>query len=532
VANRDEAPKGIDRERAWLVAGAVLFTAVFLKNAWVDEDAYITFRTVEQLFAGNGLRWNPHERVQAFTHPLWLAGLSTLRIFIRDLFPAAILLSFLSCVAGALALGRLFRSWRRRCLLLILFLSSKSFFDFTTSGLENPLAYALLAVFLLLFLEEPEAGEGEGAQRARLLGLTTVLSLLILTRHDLVTLVGPAWGLAVWRARAEGWTRIGRSLGLGLSPLLAWTVFSLFYYGFALPNTAYAKLATGIPAPQLWWYGRGYLVSLAQDDPLTGAVILAGIAAVIAARRRPAAWALAAGLTLNVVYVMKVGGDYMSGRFLASAFLVASVSVCAHVPIPRRAWPIIAVVALAYAIVLPGAPIKTGRDYTAGKPNRFGVGDQRGIFFQISSLHRWLAREPGQVFPDYRWSHQGLAFAESEERVRIRANVGFMGYWAGTDRILIDRLALSDPLLARLPSVRIFRIGHYPRRIPPGYLESVETGDSLIEDAELRAFHERLRIVTEGPLLAPGRLKTIVRMNLGHYDHLLHAVPGKGLGKI
>ena len=34
---------------------------------------------------------------------------------------------------------------------------------------------------------------------------------------------------------------------LGFIPLIAWELFSLIYYGFLLPNTAYAKLNTGLP---------------------------------------------------------------------------------------------------------------------------------------------------------------------------------------------------------------------------------------------------------------------------------------------
>ncbi len=88
------------------------------------------------------------------------------------------------------------------------------------------------------------------------------------------------------------------------------------------------------------------------------------------------------------------------------------------------------------------------------------------------------------------------------------------------DKIVIDRLALADPLLARLPSIRVWRIGHFPRRIPPGYVEEVRTGAPLIEDPGLRTFYERLKIITQGDLMTAERSQTIVRMNAGSYDHL------------
>jgi arabinofuranosyltransferase len=47
-----------------------LFAVVLCRTAWVGDDAYITFRTVDNLVHGYGARWNVDERVQAYTHPL------------------------------------------------------------------------------------------------------------------------------------------------------------------------------------------------------------------------------------------------------------------------------------------------------------------------------------------------------------------------------------------------------------------------------------------------------------------------------
>ena len=43
----------------------ILFTFIFLLNAWVCDDAYITFRTIDNFLHGHGLRWNVAERVQS-----------------------------------------------------------------------------------------------------------------------------------------------------------------------------------------------------------------------------------------------------------------------------------------------------------------------------------------------------------------------------------------------------------------------------------------------------------------------------------
>ena len=49
-----------------------LFLVVVFCGAWLCDDAYISFRTADNFVHGYGLTWNVQERVQAYTHPLWL----------------------------------------------------------------------------------------------------------------------------------------------------------------------------------------------------------------------------------------------------------------------------------------------------------------------------------------------------------------------------------------------------------------------------------------------------------------------------
>ena len=269
----------IDREalspRAPLVwLGLLVFTLVFLKNAWVDEDAFITFRHVEQLFAGNGLRWNPHERVQAFTHPLWLGLLALLRPLTRDLYAIALVLSWLGCVLMLERARHLLPDPRVWLVAVLAMISSKSFFDFTASGLETPLLFLLLTAYLLGFVRAMRAGPA--AAPADLRNLALLFSLILLTRHDAVLLAAPPLAACLWVRGRAALAESLRATAIGLLPFVAWTAFSLLYYGFPFPNTAYAKLDTGIPAGVLATQGLRYLGHLPVDDPLAFATILAG----------------------------------------------------------------------------------------------------------------------------------------------------------------------------------------------------------------------------------------------------------------
>src|SRR5712691_3102100 len=63
----------------WIVAGAAL-VVIGLHNAaihpWMPDDAFISFRYAENLSAGNGLVFNPGERVEGYTSFLWVALLA------------------------------------------------------------------------------------------------------------------------------------------------------------------------------------------------------------------------------------------------------------------------------------------------------------------------------------------------------------------------------------------------------------------------------------------------------------------------
>jgi hypothetical protein len=114
---------------------------------------------------------------------------------------------------------------------------------------------------------------------------------------------------------------------------------------------------------------------------------------------------------------------------------------------------------------------------------------------------------------------EGLSFRASPEKVTVQGSIGFYGLAAGPDKYLVDRNALSDPLLARLPVSRHlyfeFYAGHYFRDIPDGYLESVARGENLIADPQLHAYYDRLLNVVRGPLASRSRLADIWYLNVG-----------------
>ena len=104
-------------------------------------------------------------------------------------------------------------------------------------------------------------------------------------------------------------------------------------------------------------------------------------------------------------------------------------------------------------------------------------------------------------------------------------NVGFIGYFAGPAVHIVDRYALTDPLLARLSAVSVekWRIGHFERDIPAGYVQTLRTGVNQIQNPNLAKYYDALALITRAPLFSRERLIAIWKMNTGQFDFLLES---------
>ncbi|MDY6994276.1 MAG: hypothetical protein SVR94_16960, partial [Pseudomonadota bacterium] len=91
----------------------------------------------------------------------------------------------------------------------------------------------------------------------------------------------------------------------------------------------------------------------------------------------------------------------------------------------------------------------------------------------------------------------------------LKRAIGFFGFYAGPHIHIIDRYALADAFLARLPAQSPWRIGHFERPLPLGYLRSLRRGQNLIQDPKLAQLFEQINHITRGPLLASTRWQAI-----------------------
>ncbi len=505
-----------DTTRTVLVILLVAYAVIIVRNAWISDDAYITFRTIENFIHGYGLTWNVDERVQTYTHPLWLFVLTIFYIPFRQIYPVAMVISLL-CSIGAVALMafKLIRPAAAAAVAVLILALSDAFVDYSTSGLENPLSFLLLVLFLYLFFERKA-----GVKSLFYLALTA--SLILINRMDVVLLCLPALAYAFWKIRGR---RAFYALAAGFAPFVLWELFSLFYYGFPFPNTAYAKLGMGIDSYTLMRQGWYYIRNSLNIDYLTVLVILAAIIIPFFARKRKTV-PVALGIMLTIVYIIKIGGDFMSGRMLAAPLLVAVIVIGRHIStLKMRNLGLIAAAVLIAGLTTSHSPAYGGGE-TADMHGRAylyqNTVDERLWWYPRSGLMHVITGKipwPGDGWADF---PQDTADGRT---VKVKGEIGTRGFIAGPSMHIIDPLGLADPLLARLPvrpHVR-YKPGHYFRRPPAGYERSILQGRDVIVDSNLAVYYGALRHIITGPLFDWSRIKDIFAFNLGRYDNYKQA---------
>lgn len=493
----------------------VFYTVVVLKTAWISDDAYITFRTIDNFSAGFGLTWNTDERVQTYTHPLWLLLLAALHLVTHEIYYTSLCVSVVCSVAAALLYAnRVATTPIVAAIGLTILTCSKAYADYSTSGLENPLTHLLLALFFASYLSP------DPITWRRIVYLGAIAACAMLTHMDTILLYLPALLHVLRRRMAAG---VGAYL-VGFAPFVLWEAFSLFYYGVPVPNTAYAKLGAGIPGGELLVQGAYYFLNSMANDPMTLIIIGAAVASAFTIRDARAI-AIALGVIAYLGYTLLIGGDFMGGRYF-SAPLLCGVIALSRAPEPgfRTSVMLLIVIGL-IGISAPRSPLYSTASYGTNlgdEIDKRGVADERAVYYVYTGL---LKSFDIDEFPQHPWAREGREARRAGESLIAKYSVGLFGYCAGPKVHVVDQLGLGDALLARIPKAPNdgWRIGHVERRLPDGYLESLRSGENRVNDPDLAQYYDRLRFIITGPLFSMERLRETLRFNLGEYDHWLQA---------
>lgn len=492
-----------------VVVGGLL---VVLRNAWMSDDAYITLRTVDHFVEGRGLTWNPGERVQAYTHPLWMLCLSGVYFITGEEYFSSIGLSLLVTLGALVCMIRYHGERPKLCAALIVALvSTRAFVDFSTSGLENPLTHLLLIVFAgEYFAHEP------GQARDRLGRLALLACLLVLTRMDTVLLVGPALLDAIFRSLRAGVPvrRLVARLALASVPFFVWELFSLVYYGALVPNTALAKLSVGVARSDLVAQGLLYLLDTVERDPLTALLIFVPLAMVIAERRFRSLGPLALGSTLYLAYTVWIGGDFMNGRFLTPPLVLGCLLLTKLVPRHSRAAPSLALVAAVIGLIAERPTLLPYEEISKKEAlGSHSITDEQAFWFPETGLLT-ASRTRDLPWGDEREDGETAVVTDARE---VGA-AGIRGFFSPPGVYLMDHNALVDSFLARLPAhPKKWRPGHFRRAIPEGYEKTLLTGTIHLRERKHVELYEDVRAVVRGPLFSSERWGAIWRLHTRNY---------------
>lgn len=287
-------------EKVWCALAVVVIVAWNLVRWRTAEfialdDAWISFRFARNLIDGVGFVYNVEDGpLEGFTNLAWVVMTAVaMKLGAAPLaFTRFIgLASHVAVVALIIAAG--FRSKNKVAAVLLGAIPgvTHGLLGIAGSGLETSFA-ALLIVLLAELLETP-----------RLAPIVAVSLLLCATRPDGALFVG-CFVLVLFTTSRTLALKAAAFIAVGFAALVA---FRWFTFHQLVPNTYFAKSAHLAQWNAGWTFWWSFLIS----EP--GIVLLAVLLPF--SLKQPTTRFVALSLGLYVIYVAKVGGDFMEYRF-------------------------------------------------------------------------------------------------------------------------------------------------------------------------------------------------------------------------
>lgn len=472
--------------RRLLLVGAPTIALLILAidYLWVTEDAYITFQSVENLWAGYGPNFNRGLRVESFSHPLWFIILSVLRVGGGEALPLLSALTGIALSVAGLALAAeaaRIRLADRASLApfgAVAIAALPPFWQFASSGLETGLTFFWIGgcSWLLTTLDH-----GTPLVRKHawwFIGLGPII------RPDLgaFSAVFLVAALLLTVERGASPIELIKRVAACALPATAWQVFRMGYYGAILPNTYLAKEGLG----SRWDQGAIYLEDLTITY-LLWPILYTGMAvAALSIFRsktpeqssmrssRYSILTLWCGALIHGALVCRTGGDFMHARLLLPA-LFALLSSCAVLPLPRAGRTRGVAVTL-FALWL-GYVALLARPTYSGFIGPAGIADERQFYVRSARSARPVSLKDYEFHPFYRTGETATQTVRSNNlRAMYWGNIGIMVAMVPDDIIVIDPLALNDHIGSRIELTTRGRPGHekivpaswFLARYPPG----------------------------------------------------------------
>lgn len=436
-------PRSRRRERwvtAVLTAGLVGFALHRAwQLAWVADDAFISFRYADHLVRGHGLVWNPGERIEGYTNFLWtLLAAGAIALGLSPV-AVALVVSMLSFAGVLVLVTRLVALLAPKSAPLTPSIAAVALGlsyvmgSYATSGLETMTA----ACLVLLSLERAMSGRPLAA------GVAGTCAAMLHPDH-LIFFVALGYALLFERRRRALLSRFLLPFALLFVP---WFLWRLAYYGDLHPNTYYAK------SGDLRYFSQGR-VYLWVHLFATGVVATLPFAAIGFVQSLKTVFGRFCwlALPLYLLWIAKIGGDFMLGRLLVVVLpivlVLAEVSVRQAIVARHRYKPV--ALAGAGAVLIAALPIRL----LEPTEKKWHIADER-TFYVLASL--W----PLEVKSIYFEHGESFARVFGEHGLSPRYATGCVGMVGYLSRLpILDTLGLNDRTIARRPLGKRGRPGH------------------------------------------------------------------------
>lgn len=418
------------------VAVALVAVRAALDQAWIADDAFISFRYARNFAAGEGLVWNVGHRVEGYTNFLWtlILGVGEWLGLKAPYLSTALTLGTLVALA-VVATWKLTRpGWLPLAPMLLVL--SPAFIEFGTSGLEQATT-AMCIGFVVLALMKRET-----AHRA-----SWWVLMASLLRPDHALFFAPVGLVQLLAGRKTLKHHLVASLAFG-----AYWVGRWLYYSDPFPNTFHAKSGLGA----YWSQGALYWLEFSLATGLLFFLLSVVLCALLVVWRRraerlewSALWVATSGAVMMASYTARVGGDFMEFRFGLTTLVLCALG--GDLLLSRlaegRPWAVlvaglaIAPLGLTPTLIRPGEKLwHIARESTFYRVKSWAP-------LEISNVHFTIAQAVAKL-PD----------AGAKAPPLAAGCIGMVGYFSKAP--IIDRYGLTEPVIARKEVKERGRPGH------------------------------------------------------------------------
>lgn len=307
-----------------IVAGSLVWFLLWASPffTWTTDDAYISFRFAENLATGNGLVFNPGERVEGFSNVLWTlilsagAWLGVSPVALSKIL-ATVALMLIVVVSDSMARrGGMSVVWRLGLAFVVT--TDISTVLYSQSGLET-ISYGLLILCFAKLVADHFQTDKERT------GVILMVSMLIaISRPEGVLYPMVFFGAYLYRvikggrrpATSDLWRWVAFASAAGALLMLRYG-----YYGDVLPNTYYAK-PSGSFGREFPTGGIAYLDRAVRDL----GIVWPAFIVLFAFQKKSDSWrryrsSIGMAVLPLVLFAFYAGGDWMpNSRFLVPIF--------------------------------------------------------------------------------------------------------------------------------------------------------------------------------------------------------------------